>query len=384
MIEKPGENITTDQKFKRKNLILLYSKYFIFSVVILLLLWFLFALPRILEYKEYYSILRETKYKNLIIFPDTIPKIGTMPDFSDVEWQKLSHEVDSEGVKLKNYDDAGIRGISGLQKYPSTIAGFAENHLSEYLKSGNKKDLLLALRQIDYLTNEFKTKIINGEEVGLWYVNFDLGYQYNVKAPWRSGFSQAYCLESMLYAYQITGDLKYLNIFEKGISAYRYSTTEGGLSYKTKNGGLFFEEVVTSPPLHHILNGHMDALIKIYKCAVFTNSSNAKKVFDLGVIGLKDMLPDFDRHGYSLYSLSPNPSLKNHFNIASPKYHNLHIAQLRSLADITGEKMFLEYSAKWQNETGGVKEFVWIAAYVMFKDLLRTLKSVERTVGFDL
>lgn len=377
------KNISPVQKFKRKNLLLRYSKYVILIVLSLLLLWFLFALNRILDLKEYYKILQKERFNNFIILPDSIPPIGNMPDFTEVKWQKLSSNLDSEGVKLTDYDASGIRGISGMQRHPSSIAGFAEQKLSKFTKLQNHEDLILALRQIDYLMDEFKPTLINGDTIGLWYVNFDLGYQYNVKAPWRSGFNQAFCLESMLYGFQVTGNFQYLYMFEKGINAYTYSTIEGGLSFKTKNGGLFFEEVVTSEPLHHILNGHMIALIKIYNCAIYTGSSEAMELFNRGVIGLKEMLYEYDRYGYSLYSLSPNPSMINHFNIASPHYHNVHIAQLRTLAAITGEKMFNDYANKWQSQAGGIKEFLWITVYVLFKDIMRSIKIIENKLGLN-
>lgn len=372
------------RNFRLKKIIL---KYFVSSflfISLIIIVWFLFTLPRIKEKLNYYPIVQQMKYQSLISIPDTIPKIKTMPNFDQIDWKKLSPGLDSDGVKLTDYDKEGIRGVSGLQKYPYTIAGFAEYQISEYLKTGNKTNLLLSLRQLDYLAKEFHVKKINGEEIGLWYVNFDLGYQYNVKAPWRSAFNQASCLEAMVYAYQITGDSQYLNMFEKGINALRYSTEEGGLSYKTRNGGLFFQEVVTPYPLHHILNGKMDVLIKVYRCAEVTKSTNAKEVFNLGIVGLKDMLPNFDRYGYSLYSLSPNPSFVNHFNIASPSYHSTHIGQLRVLGKISGEKMFLEYADKWQSETGGIKEFLWITIYVMFKDFMKTIKSVESDLGINI
>lgn len=367
-----------------KNLILKYLIYSFLCLLVVIFIWFLSALPRINEKRDYYPVVQQMKYQSLIRIPDTIPRIKTMPSFDQIDWKELSPGLDSDGVKLTDYDREGIRGVSGLQKYPYTIAGFAEYHISEYLKTGNKTDLLLSLRQLDYLAKEFRVKKIDGEEIGLWYVNFDLGYQYNVKAPWRSAFNQASCLEAMVYAYKISGDPKYLDMFEKGVSAYRFGTEQGGLSYKTSNGGLFYQEVVTPYPLHHILNGKMDVLIKMYKCAEITGSSNAMEVFELGVLGLKDMLNKFDRYGYSLYSLSPNPSLKNHFNIASPSYHSTHIGQLRVLAHLSGEKMFLQYADKWQRETGGVKEFLWITVYVMFKDIMRTLKSIESTIGINI
>ncbi len=381
---KFSNEVIMNKKFTIRRLFLRYLLPVPITIIFFLLIWFIFSIHRIIDLRAYYQSLQNEQINNFIIIPDSLKKNHTMPDFTRIDWQKFSTELDFEGIKVTNYDETGNRGISGIQRYPSSIAGYAEKNLQDYIKWGNEDNLLIALRQIDYLANEFKTVRINKEEVGLWYVNFDLGYQYNVKAPWRSGFNQVYCLEAMLYGFQITNDSNYIRLFGKGIKAYKYSTSEGGLSYSTKNGGLFFQEVVTSFPLHHILNGHMIALIKIHNCILFSGSSEAREIFNLGVIGLKDMLNLFDRYGYSLYSLSPNPSFVNHFNIASPAYHNLHIAQLRTLAQITGEKIFTEYADKWQSESGGIKEFFWITIYVMFKDIMRTVKSVENTIGISI
>jgi hypothetical protein len=313
--------------------------------------------------------------KEFVVFPDSIQKLSVMPDFSGMNWQSISSEVDTEGVALLDYDARGIRGVSGKQRYPYYISIFGHRHFSEFIKNGNQANLLLAFKQIDYLVKEFKSITVDGEEVGIWEVNFDLKYQYNAKKPWRCGLNQAFCMAAILNAYQITRDFKYIEMFNKAIKAYKFEITSGGLSYKTKSGGLFFQEVVTNTP-HHILNGHMSALIIIHECMLFTRSVEAKKIFELGVIGLKDMLPKYDQYNYSLYSLSPNPSLKNHFNIASPFYHNIHIAQLRSMAEISNEKIFNKYLQKWENETGNTFEFMWTALYILFKDTMKVAKSI--------
>jgi hypothetical protein len=188
-----------------------------------------------------------------------------------------------------------------------------------------------------------------------------------------------YCLLVMLNAYQILHDTKYLEIFKKGLRAFKYDVKEGGLSYRTPSGGLFFQEVA-SIPYHHILNGHMLALILINKFSRASDSKEIKDIFNLGLQGLLEMLPSFDKYDYSLYSLSPNPRLINHYNIASPTYHHVHIAQLRVLANITNDKVLRAYAEKWSSETNGYFEPLWFSVYSMFKDAIYAMKFIKRTI----
>jgi len=130
---------------------------------------------------------------------------------------------------------------------------------------------------------------------------------------------------------------------------------------------------VSSPP-HHILNGHFHTLINIYYFGKYTGLTEAENLFDLGVTALIDMLPRFEWRGYSLYSLAPNPGVRNHFNIANPFYHRAHIRMLRKLHELTGNDTFADYADKWLLSCNGAFDTLWSVLLIMFRDFRKAVK----------
>jgi hypothetical protein len=286
----------------------------------------------------------------------------------------LSPDVDDQGVYVVDYDALGQRGTGGRQRNPANIAVFAIRRARRYLENRNETDLALAACQFRYLADTAHPLESGGMDAVVWRAEFDLGYQFNARAPWTSAYGQGYCVLALLWAHRLSGEAAYLDLAHRGLEALGIPVAKGGLSIETDGGGLFFEEVVCSP-LHHILNGHMTTVINIHHFGEFTGSERARQLFGRGVQGTIDMLPRYDKHGYSLYSLSPNPGLRNHFNIANSWYHHKHIAQLRELHRITGEDTLRAYAADWDEKSRGFFDVFWIALRVVFKDLMRLGKS---------
>ncbi|UCH85720.1 MAG: hypothetical protein JSW50_08565, partial [Candidatus Latescibacterota bacterium] len=293
------------------------------------IVWILTVIPRARQRKEtYLSFMR----RPLAVWtpPKEPPaKTVTFPDLQDVSWQALSSDVDSEGIKFVDYDAMGQRGVSGQKRYPSDIAEFAVKRARRFAETGNQKDLLLAARQLTYLADTAKPVEFSDATGVAWCAEFDLGYQYGVEAPWKSAYLQSFSMCAMLWGHWLTGDHRYLDLYRKGVITLGRTMDNGGLAYKTSEGGLFFEEVVSSPP-HHILNGHLHTLLNLFHSHEITDDELTKQIFELGVQGTVDLIPRFDRYGYSLYSLAPKPGLWNHFNIANPFYHHAHVGLLRT------------------------------------------------------
>lgn len=60
--------------------------------------------------------------------------------------------------------------------------------------------------------------------------------------------------------------------------------------------------------------------------------------------GMRELLPRFSNSYWSLYDLGGK--------IASPFYHNLHIAQMEAMFLITGDSAFKHYADKWKGDQG--------------------------------
>jgi hypothetical protein len=71
-----------------------------------------------------------------------------------------------------------------------------------------------------------------------------------------------------------------------------------------------------------------------------SGDTDAKGLFDAGVIALKGVLPRYDTGYWSYYDLESNLAYD---------YHYTHIDELRQLHELTGEPMFAEYADRWDS-----------------------------------
>ncbi len=350
---------------------------FLVCVVVVAVVWVILVLPRA---REWIDRCNDDMNSPLRAWapPANASSLGVeQPPLEGVDWKALSNEVDAEGVHVIDYDVLSQRGVAGKRRNPANIAVFAVKHANAYWETRDKSDLLLATRQFQYFVDNAAPVTIDGRLGVVWCADFDLGYQYGVKAPWRSAYFQIFSMNALLWGYAVTGKAVFRDLAEKGLVPLGHSVEEGGLCHRTPNGGLFFEEVVSSP-LHHILNGHLHVLTNLYDFRSFTGIEDADAIIAQGVRGTVDMLPHYDRYGYSLYSLAPNPGFKNHFNIANPYYHRMHVALLRKLHSLTQDIMFERYAERWEAKCGGVFDTAWAMLLIGFRDVMRISKSVRK------
>jgi hypothetical protein len=348
--------------------------YFLIILVLAVAVWFFLVIPRAREWIDQCDDATNAPYPLWAPRPDMQPLRVELPPLEGISWAALSKEVDAEGVHVVDYDAIGQRGVSGKQRNPSNIAAFAIKCAKRHIETREEEDLLLAARQFRYFIDTARVVNIEGRSGIVWCADFDMGHHFNVKAPWRSAYFQIFAMNTLLFAYAITGASKYRELAHRGLLALGHSVEEGGLSYHTRNGGLFFEEVV-SIPLHHILNGHLHTLVNLHDFRAFTGSDDATPIIEAGVRGTVEMLPHYDRYAYSLYSLAPNPGLRNHFNIANPFYHRSHVALLRKLQQLSGEAMFGQYADRWEDHCGGAFDTIWAASLITFRDVMKLVKS---------
>ena len=346
-------------------------------VVVGLIAWAIAVIPRA---REWLARCDADKNSPLPIWappPGMEPQGALVPPLDRVHWTSLSKDVDDEGVHVFDYDAISQRGVRGKSRIPANIAVFGIKHAQNHIETGDKKDFLLAARQFQYFVETAIPITIDGREGAVWCADFELGHHYNAKAPWRSAYFQIFAMNALLWGYVLTGDARYRDLARMGLVALGRTVDEGGLSYRTPNGGLFFEEVVSSP-LHHILNGHLHTLADLHDFRAFTEFEEADPIIEAAVRGTIDVLPDYDRYGYSLYSLAPNPGFRTHFNIANPYYHRMHSALLARLHRLTDEELFGRYADKWDDECGRAFDTAWSWLLIMFRDAMRLAKSVRK------
>ena len=243
---------------------------------------------------------------------------------------------DSEGIPVLDY-----KSNVGLQYNPNAIAQYALGHYDLFLNTDEIKHREIFLKQANWLVTNIR--MVNGE-VGLWEYNFDFEYHKGLKAPWRSALAQGQGISVLVRAYSLTKTRIYLDTAAKAFRAFEREITEpGGVSYKDKDGNIWFEELIFNPPTH-VLNGFIWAMWGVYDFFLATKNIRALQLFNAAVRTLEDNLHRYDTGNWSLYHLL-STKMKM---IASPYYQRLHIIQLNAMHQLTQKEIFKQYAEKWQ------------------------------------
>ena len=242
--------------------------------------------------------------------------------------------TDSGGIPLLNY-----RGAIGLQYNPIAIAQWGLGNFNLSRRAGNEGARRKFLSASDWLCSNLTP---NAHGVHVWNHHFDWEYRTTLRAPWYSGLAQGQGISLLLRAHAETNDPKYLGAAKLAFQSFLANIDEGGVAFTDREGNLWFEEYIVSPPTH-ILNGFLWAAWGVYDFALTTDSAEAKQLFERAIHALKSNLHHYDLGFWSLYEQSGTRLPM----IASPFYHRLHIAQLRVMYRITGDRIFDEYADRW-------------------------------------
>lgn len=143
----------------------------------------------------------------------------------------------------------------------------------------------------------------------------------------------------LIRAYTIYGDEKYLIAAKKAIDFMLIDANVGGCTeYKDDNVIL-----LEYPHRKAVLNGWIFAWWGLYDYVLVTNDkSEYRTVLEKSLASMIALLPAFKNANWSIYDLEKR--------IASPFYHNLHIAQMQAMYQLTGEQIFNEYAKCWSQQ----------------------------------
>ena len=137
----------------------------------------------------------------------------------------------------------------------------------------------------------------------------------------------------LLRAYMLTKNEEYLKAAKKAIDFMLLPVEKGGTTLYQNEDIILLE--YTHLPM--VLNGFIFAWFGLADICLAESQYADVKGKTLNT--LEKLLPHFDNGYWSLYSLDKK--------IASPFYHNLHLAQLQALYQLTGKEIFNIYANKW-------------------------------------
>ena len=228
---------------------------------------------------------------------------------------------DAEGIPLQIYRD----GVS--RSNPLFIAAQAAR---DFPRGRNPARLRSFLRLTAWLANAAE------ESSGaLWLpYHFPLP-DFGLKPPWFSCLAQA----NTLLCFAQRHSLEPQGGWDKRCEGLlRSLDPELGLALKI-GPGLWFPEYPGTPKAF-VLNGMISVLLYLDEAAKLLESPQAASLFDRGYAALLEKLPEFDRRGFTLYSLDGT--------LASRNYHQMHCRLLKRLHALRPHPLLQKYARRWQ------------------------------------
>lgn len=242
---------------------------------------------------------------------------------------------DGDGIPLLNY-----HGNIGRQYNPIAISQWGLGNFNLFLRSKDPERKKKSVAAADWLVKHLEP---NSFGVPVWNHLFDWEYRTPLKAPWYSGLAQGQGISLLVRIGQETGKSDYLEAATRAFDSFLKSTQDGGAVFTDERGDIWFEEYIVSPPTH-ILNGFIWAAWGVYDFFLATKDKAAQELFIRAVNTLRQNLDGYDLGFWSLYEQSGTRLPM----VASPFYHQLHVAQLRLMYRLTGDELFSRYADRWE------------------------------------
>jgi heparosan-N-sulfate-glucuronate 5-epimerase len=257
-------------------------------------------------------------------------------------------EFDENGIpKIHSYIDVKEKGF---YYYPITIGQFGLGTYHQYLDSGDE----CSKKQFLKIVNWFTENLIEEDLLGAFWLTEVPKPEFKITTPWKSAFTQSRAISVLLRGWQMTRESNYLKLASKALIPFTIPIESGGVAVDLTEEMAFYEEYVAEKPTR-ILDGAMFSLFGVYDFIRATKELKeweeshqlAKEIFRKGVNGLKFWLPKFDMGYWVFYNRCEIEGYPQN-DPCTIGYLRLVSAQLEIMANLTGEKIFIEYSYKFK------------------------------------
>ncbi|MCM1450210.1 MAG: D-glucuronyl C5-epimerase family protein [Clostridiales bacterium] len=209
--------------------------------------------------------------------------------------------------------------------FPVAIFQYGLGAYDMFLITGDKKYLKKFMQAANWALDHI-------DEKGRWN-NF---FFYSPDTPY-GAMAQGEGASLLIRAFKHTGESKYLNKAQSAIDFMLKPLENGGTTKYDGTDAYLMEYTFKGM----VLNGAIFAWWGLYDYVTITNDTyEYKSALNQTLNTLLKTLPQFKCNYWSMYSLDGL--------IASPFYHNLHVAQMEAMFELTGKPIFKEYSQNWK------------------------------------
>jgi heparosan-N-sulfate-glucuronate 5-epimerase len=261
---------------------------------------------------------------------------GEAPYF--IEWDP------GNGAYGESWEDAARDGDGVLYGGPSRC--YHPIHISQYAlhlyrlwhAGGDPSVRADFLAQATWLRDHQQSGAVDGS------YRFDFPWsKYGAGAGWSSAMAQGEAISVLLRAERVKPSAGYADAALRAANPFFYDVDGGGVAWRDADD-LFFEEIANRHA-PHVLNGCIYALWGLWELWKQTGDPAQERLVEACADTLRRWLPSYDTGWWTLYSRMRSASGRPH--VATLKYHQFHIAQMRVLAKMFDEPSFDEAARRW-------------------------------------
>ena len=256
-----------------------------------------------------------------------------------IEWDP------GNGVYGEDWDDAprdraGVL-LSGPQHHyhPIRIAQFALHRFAVGRAAANSEALADFIAQAQWLRDN---QADDAAIPGIYRFNFAWS-KYGAGAGWSSAMAQGEAISVLLRAESLETGKGFGDAAMRAAQAFRRPIERGGVVWHEGND-VFFEEIANEHA-PHVLNGCIFALWGVWELWKQSGEPWLGDAAERCVDTLRRWLPRFDTGWWTLYSLLHSAARRPH--LATLKYHQFHIAQMRVLGRMFDDDVFDDAAERW-------------------------------------
>lgn len=242
-------------------------------------------------------------------------------------YNNLTEKVTKMPQLLDSNELPMLNTANGDVEMPVAIFQYGLGAYDLYLQTGEEKYL-------KKFNQSVKWALDHQDEQGRWNTFF---YVYP-DHPY-GAMAQGEGASLLLRAYSHEGNIEYLKAAQKAIDFMLLPVNKGGTTIYDNNGVVFTE--YTHLPI--VMNGWIFAWWGLFDYVLMSHDTDTyKDKMDKSVSTLISYLPRFNSFYWSKYNAADI--------MASPFYHNLHIAQMQAMYALTGEEIFALYAKRWHKQ----------------------------------
>lgn len=209
--------------------------------------------------------------------------------------------------------------------FPVAVFQYALGLYDLYLKTGQKKYINKFKQCADWILEIQDEK---GRINNFFYIYPDAPY---------GAMAQGEAASVLARAYVTYKEEAYYQAASKAVMFMLKSVDEGGVT-KYEGENVFLLEYTHLPT---VLNGWIFAWWGLYDYTLINSEQYYIDMLQRSLATMVKSLAKFSNNFWSFYDIEGK-------KIASPFYHNLHIAQLEVMYELTGKSIFCLYANKWR------------------------------------